>query len=156
MDGTDRGGRGERGREENQGTCPGSPGRRAPCRPLTASPGRCCERMRLREAGPPAAAARAARRENGCVGLRLLVGDEPLHSGFLARLPRPGSAPPGPPQARGHGAAATLMLSTVRLRWLSVCGMRCSQLEAVVCSVLIQAGRPSAVESVRVFFSVSA
>ena len=48
------------------------------------------------------------------------------------------------------------MFSTVRLRWLSVCGMRCSQLEAVVCSVRIQAGRPSDEESGRAFFSVSA
>lgn len=34
----------------------------------------------------------------------------------------------------------TLMFSTVRLSGLTVCGMSCSQLQAVECRVLIQAG----------------
>lgn len=49
----------------------------------------------------------------------------------------------------------TLMFSTVRLRGLTVCGMSCSQLQAVVWRVLIQAGWVSDVDEVRSFFSVS-
>lgn len=51
--------------------------------------------------------------------------------------------------------AITLMFSTVRLSGLTIWGMSCSQLQAVVWRVLIQAGWASAVDEVRSFFSVS-